>query len=480
MPDTKYLQHNPNDFLRHYGSAQVWALLFVDVSIAQALLYLFGMLRNDSFETPYRVLSLVAVLLMVTVYQWLGIYLHLRTGGLLNEARSLLKAWVTVIFLLAVIGFVTKTNEIYSREVLLKWSVLGYLGQLGFHMILRFVLRVLRAQGYNSRRALLVGNGPEALRFAHRLGRNPWIGITVQGYVNGPPGSESESAAQLRRLGMNHLGGMGDLTRLVKEHRVDLVYLTLPLKESHAIEEIARQLIPLHVDLHWVPDISAFQLINHGVREIEGQPILCLSDSPMDGLGRFGKWIEDKLIASAILAISCPALAAIAIAVKLSSPGPVIFKQRRAGLNGQVIEVWKFRTMYVHSEQPGQITQARPGDVRITRIGAFLRRTSLDEFPQFFNVLGGSMSIVGPRPHALEHNGYYEQQIDAYMLRHRIKPGITGWAQVNGWRGQTDALEKMEMRVKYDLYYINNWSLLFDLRIIAMTAWTLIAGRNAL
>ena len=469
----------PNEFLRHYGSAQVWAQLIADVGIALTLLYVLGLMRNDSFPPPYQVLALLTVLLMVIVYQWLGIYLHLRTGGLLSEAHSLLKAWVTVLFLLSVIGFVTKTNQIYSREVLLKWTVLGYLGQLGFHMMLRFALRVLRSHGLNTRRALLVGSGEQALRFAERLARNPWIGIHLVGYANGSLSGEEQVREGMRRLGVNYLGGMEDVARQVKANRVGLVYLTVPLAKSHQIEGIVRELMPLHVDIHWVPDISAFELINHGVREVEGQPILCLSDSPVDGLGRLGKWLEDKLLALAILLLSSPILLLIALAVKLTSRGPVFFTQRRAGLNGQEFDVWKFRTMHVHDENPGRLTQAQPKDERVTPLGSFLRRTSLDEFPQFFNVLGGSMSIVGPRPHALEHNGYYEQQIDAYMLRHRIKPGITGWAQVNGWRGQTDVLEKMEMRVKYDLFYINNWSLLFDLRIIAMTAWTVIAGRNA-
>jgi putative colanic acid biosynthesis UDP-glucose lipid carrier transferase len=329
------------------------------------------------------------------------------------------------------------------------------------------------------RRALLVGTSQQAAQFAHRLARNPWIGIAVVGYVNGSTPNHEPDTEIAPGIDPECLGRMKDVARLVREHRVDLVYLTLPLARSHEIEGIVREVMPLHVDIHWVPDISAFELINHGMREIEGQPILCLSDSPIDGMGRMGKWLEDKLLASAILFLSSPALILIAIAVKLSSPGPIFFKQKRAGLNGKVFEVWKFRTMYIHREAPGRLSQAQPRDARVTPLGAFLRRTSLDEFPQFFNVLRGNMSIVGPRPHALEHDGFYERQIDAYMLRHRIKPGITGWAQVNGWRGQTDALEKMEMRIKYDLYYINNWSLAFDFRIIAMTAWTVIAGRNA-
>jgi putative colanic acid biosynthesis UDP-glucose lipid carrier transferase len=462
--------------LRHYGSAQVWAQIVCDTGVALAALYVLGMMRNDSFNMPYQILAMTAGLLMVIVYQWLGIYLHLRTGGFLNEARNLLKAWFTVLFLLSVVGFITKTNQIYSREVLLKWSVVGYLGQLAVHLVLRFALRYVRSRGYNQRRALLVGTGPQTVSFAERLARNPWIGIDLVGYMDSTPQPAVEHAEGLE---LRYLGDMDSVTQVVKKQRINLVYLTVPLARSSEIEGIVRELMSLHVGIHWVPDMSAFELLNHSVREIEGQPILSLSDSPINGLGRLGKWVEDKLLALAILLLCGPVLAVIAAGIKLTSPGPVLFRQKRAGLKGQVIEVWKFRTMYLHDEPLGRVTQASPSDHRITPIGLFLRRTSLDEFPQFFNVLGGSMSIVGPRPHALEHHGYYEKQIEAYMLRHRIKPGITGWAQVNGLRGQTERLEKMENRVKYDLYYINNWSLGFDFMIIAMTAWAVVTGRNA-
>ena len=465
--------------LQQYGNAQIWAKLALDTGIAMALLYVFVLERTGSFGMPYQVMALIGVLLMVTIYQWLSIYHHLRTGGLLNEARSLFKAWVTVLFMLAAIAFVTKSTEIYSREVMLKWSVFGYLGQLGIHMLLRFILRLLRSHGYNLRRAILVGGGPQTVEFAQRLARNPWVGIEVAGYANPTPFAAPDDGEAPPGSGLKYLGTMSDVPDAVTAHRADLVFITIPLERSHEIEDVVRELAALHVDIQWVPDMSAFDLINHSVREIEGQPILCLSDSPISGLGRIGKWLEDKVFASAILLISFPVLVAIGVAVKLTSPGPVFFKQKRAGLNGNTIEVYKFRTMYVHDEPDGKLTQASRDDSRITPLGAFLRRTSLDEFPQFVNVLGGSMSIVGPRPHAVEHDGYYETQIDAYMLRHRIKPGITGWAQVNGWRGSTDQLRKMEMRVKYDLHYINNWSLPFDLMIIAMTAWTVLAGKNA-
>jgi putative colanic acid biosynthesis UDP-glucose lipid carrier transferase len=212
---------------------------------------------------------------------------------------------------------------------------------------------------------------------------------------------------------------------------------------------------------------------------VAGLPIIDLNASPIVGVNRFIKELEDKVLSLLILIIISPIVLLIAIGVKLSSPGPVIFKQNRHGWDGRPIKVYKFRTMEVHEECEGQVTQACKYDVRVTKFGAFLRRTSLDELPQFFNVLQGRMSIVGPRPHAIEHSNQYKDQIDAYMLRHKVKPGITGWAQVNGWRGQTDTLEKMKKRVEYDLYYIENWTVWLDLKIIFMSLFTGFVHKNA-
>jgi len=233
------------------------------------------------------------------------------------------------------------------------------------------------------------------------------------------------------------------------------------------------------LDVHWVPDVSTLELLNHGAYDIDGQPVLSLSDSPHAGTRRMIKAVEDRVLAAAILLLASPLLLFVAAAVKLTSPGPVLFKQTRAGLQGEEIVIYKFRSMVAHEEPQGRVSQAVRKDPRLTPIGSLLRRTSLDELPQFINVLQGRMSIVGPRPHALEHDSYYAERIRAYMLRHRVKPGITGWAQVNDWRGETDTPEKMRMRIEYDLYYINNYSLAFDLLIIVMTLWHVLRGNNA-
>jgi putative colanic acid biosynthesis UDP-glucose lipid carrier transferase len=233
------------------------------------------------------------------------------------------------------------------------------------------------------------------------------------------------------------------------------------------------------ISIRFVLDIFGLDLLSHSISDLAGFPMLNLNASPMVGVNRMVKALEDRIIAFFILIFISPILLGIAISVKLTSKGPVLFKQLRHGWDGRIIKVYKFRTMYVHQETHGKVTQATQNDKRITRLGKFLRRTSLDELPQFFNVLQGRMSIVGPRPHAIEHNEFYKDSIKAYMQRHKVKPGITGWAQVNGWRGETDHLGKMEKRVEYDLFYIENWSLGLDLKIIFLTIFQGFFHKNA-
>ena len=260
--------------------------------------------------------------------------------------------------------------------------------------------------------------------------------------------------------------------------RADQVWIALPLAHEARIREITRLLEDSTVSLNFVPDIFVHSLLNYSIDELAGLPVVNLRSSPVTGAAHALKLSEDILVASLAIVLTAPLMAAIAMAIKLEGRGPVLFKQRRYGINGDEIIMWKFRTMSV-LEDGAQVPQARRGDPRVTRIGAFLRRTSLDELPQFFNVLQGKMSVVGPRPHAVAHNEQYRKLIDRYMLRHQVKPGITGWAQVNGWRGETEKLEKMENRVKFDLEYISNWSIWLDLRIIVLTLCKGLVGKSA-
>jgi putative colanic acid biosysnthesis UDP-glucose lipid carrier transferase len=269
-----------------------------------------------------------------------------------------------------------------------------------------------------------------------------------------------------------------NMLSIIERHDVRTVYFAIPLGDSDLIEDMYFQLLDRHVAVHWVPDIFSLLLVNHSVREMAGLPVLTLSETPLTGTRLLLKAVEDRALATLILLLVAPLLLLIALAIKFDSPGPVFFRQARKGWSGKVFHIWKFRSMRIHQPEGGVVQQATRNDPRITRVGAFLRKTSLDELPQVFNVLTGEMSLVGPRPHAVQHDEEYSKRIDAYLARHNIKPGITGLAQVRGLRGETRDVEQMQQRIEADIEYINNWSLWLDLSILVRTLGAL-TGKNA-
>ena len=272
---------------------------------------------------------------------------------------------------------------------------------------------------------------------------------------------------------------LADLTLLVRGRAIRELWLALPISQERTIHKLVTEFRDDFVNIRFIPDVRSLSFFNHAVVDLLGVPAINLAASPITDLKVLPKRVFDRLFAAVVLLGLAPLLIVLAVAVKLSSPGPVFFKQKRKGIDGYEFEIYKFRSMKVHVETAGHITQAKKGDKRVTRVGAFLRRTSLDELPQFINVLRGEMSVVGPRPHALEHDDIYKDLVKGYMYRYRIKPGITGWAQVNGFRGETDRIEKMMGRVKLDLYYMQHWSFGLDMKIVAMTFWKGFAGANA-
>ena len=274
---------------------------------------------------------------------------------------------------------------------------------------------------------------------------------------------------------------IGNLETLVKhahEGRIDMVYIALPMRAETRVRELIAKLSDTTVSVYLVPDFFMFDLLHASWGNVGDLPVVSISETPFYGVDGFVKRMEDIILASLFLMLVAIPMVFIAIGVKLSSPGPLFFRQRRYGLRGNEIEVWKFRTMSV-MEDDDNVIQAKKDDPRVTRFGAFLRRTSLDELPQLINVLQGNMSLVGPRPHAVAHNEFYRKQVDRYMLRHKVKPGITGLAQVNGWRGETDSLDKMQKRIEFDLAYIQNWSLWLDLQIIFRTMFLVFSDKSA-
>ncbi len=330
---------------------------------------------------------------------------------------------------------------------------------------LRYFLRWMRRKGYNRRSVVIAGAGDLGRKVIKELAQNAWIGLDIIACFDDK--YQNESFESIENIPVK--GTLDDLHKFVEENSIHEIWITMPLRAEMRVKMLLKDLRHSTVNVKFVPDIFGFNLLNHSFTQISGIPVINLSASPMTGINRAIKAIEDRTLAFLILLVCMPFMIFIAIAVKLSSPGPIIFRQIRHGCDGKKIEIWKFRSMYVHTEPTGHITQARENDARITRIGSFLRNHNLDELLQFIHVLQGHMSIVGPRPHAVEHNIFYRDEIDLYMKRHIVKPGITGWAQVNGLHGETDTIEKMRKRVEYDLYYIENWSLLFDIKIILIT-----------
>jgi len=429
---------------------------------------------NLDFPRNYIFVLTGGFLLCLAVFPFFDIYRPYRGASLWAETQTLASAWTAVFAGLVVALFVTKTSTDFSRLWIGQWAIAGFLSLVVFRMALRGGLRLLRRHGFNLRFVAIAGAGDLGRDVARRLAASPWTGLKVVGFYDDDPRLQQQTFE-----GVQVRGGLHRMPGEVAELGIDQVWIALPLHHDKQVRSLVGRLIRLPVQVTFVPDIYGVQLLNHSIGEVAGFPVIHLVESPLAGVKGLVKVIEDKFLAALILLTTMPLMLLIAIGVKLSFPGPVFFGQLRGGLRGERIWVWKFRTMKHHADPRGKITQALPGDSRTTAFGAFLRRTSLDELPQFFNVLEGDMSIVGPRPHAVEHDEFYQRQIDAYMLRHYVKPGITGWAQINGWRGETGEIEKMEMRVKHDLYYINNWSLWFDLRIIFMTVFMMIAGKNA-
>ncbi len=425
----------------------------------------------DALPLDYTAVVVIAALLVALLFPLIGVYRSWRARGLRAPVGQALLGWVVTFTLILLMLVLVKKNEQFSRW----WMGLWFLSTAAALLLLRvgvyMLLRTLRAHGYNLRKAVVVGCGAQAQALLQRARDPAWAGFEVAAVFD--PGVD---ACHVEGASVQPLAGLG---AFVAAHAIDEVWVSLPLAQSTLLEPVLAQLRNSTANVRYMPDMLGLFLLNHSVTEILDTPMLDLTVTPMQGFNRALKRAEDALLSMLILLLISPLLLLIALAVKLTSRGPVLFRQKRHGWDGREIEVWKFRSMRLHHEAPGALTQARREDPRLTRFGAFLRHSSLDELPQFFNVLKGDMSIVGPRPHAVEHNALYMGLIDHYALRHTVKPGITGWAQINGWRGETETVDKMKGRIEHDLYYIEHWSLGFDLRIIALTLVRGFVHKNA-
>ena len=424
--------------------------------------------------TPeYTIMILMLMGLMAVIYNQYAIYRS--NTNFTIKIWSLYKAWTASFMMLVLIGFLSKQGELFSRLLVGEIYLLGFLSQALLHYLIRASQLAIIKHTHQADKVIMLGSGNLADYLFQKISHNPWLGEEVVGAVTLDVPSE---AAKNAKTSPPWLGTVKDLPELIETHQIRTAYIVIPLEASALVEDVYFHLLDKNIAVHWVPDIFSLRLVNHSVREIAGIPVLTLSETPLTGTHLLAKTIEDFVLALLILILISPVLLIVAIAVKLDSPGPIFFRQNRAGWNGKIFRIWKFRSMYVHQPEQGKLKQATKDDPRITRVGAFIRKTSLDELPQVFNVLTGDMSLVGPRPHAIQHDEEYSRRIADYFARHNIKPGITGLAQVRGLRGETSEIHLMAQRIESDIEYINNWSVWLDLSILMRTLGAL-SGKNA-
>lgn len=387
--------------------------------------------------------------------------------------RNIVAGWAIMASLLLFFGYASRYIKQFEQESILLLLWVLPLAQLGAHLLFRFSIPYVTIFQGGEKAAVIAGMNDQGVALAQRMIENPYISTTVAGFF--------DDRTPERLVGKELfpvLGRLSDLPSYVNEHRIEVIYLSLPMATQSRILRLLEELRDTTASIYFVPDTFVTDLVQGRVDFVGEIPVVAVCETPFSGLDGAIKRIGDVIFSIVILTLLLPLLLCIAVAVKLSSPGPVIFRQRRYGLNGEEIVVYKFRSMTVQ-EDGAKVIQARKDDARVTRLGAFLRRTSLDELPQFVNVLQGRMSIVGPRPHAISHNELYRKLIRGYMVRHKVKPGITGWAQVNGFRGETETVEKMQRRIDFDLEYLRHWSLRLDIFIIVKTVMVVFRDRHA-
>jgi putative colanic acid biosynthesis UDP-glucose lipid carrier transferase len=448
------------DTLGQNNLLSVFESLLSPLSIICAL-WAVTLYFEDSLYAPYLILAVMVFALTYPGRSRLQPTFWMVVGDILLN-------WFWVAGLLGITGVLTGYIKEFSSDALLAWVWFAPVVELTASVVLRTAApALLKLQG-PPQRALIVGMNEQGMALARMLKTTPLSHIEFAGFV------DSREALRLDHhvdgdSSYRLLGKLSELAELVRSSHAQIIYLSLPMASQPRILQLLDELKDTTASIYFVPDMFVTDLIQGHPEAVCGMPVISVCETPFRGFDGFAKRASDVVFSVLILIMIAPLLLGIAIAIKATTPGPIIFKQRRYGLDGEEILVYKFRSMSV-TEDGSTIKQAQKNDTRITPLGAFLRKTSLDELPQFVNVLQGRMSIVGPRPHAVAHNEMYRKLIKGYMVRHKVKPGITGWAQVNGFRGETDTLDKMQGRIDYDLDYLRHWSLRLDIHIILRTA----------
>jgi Undecaprenyl-phosphate glucose phosphotransferase len=432
-------------------------------------------IRFEYIETHTFTVAFVAfaAALSLAIFPGFGIYQSWRGRSKLQLACQISLAWLVVQGCALTLMFSLHRIDYVSRLWFAYWTAMSGGLMIAGHLITHALLAHVRSSGINIHQVAIVGCGKHCDSVVRKIDREKDSGFRAVAAFNATP----DSTRLNTRVPV--FEDHDAFVEYVRTQNVNEVWLALPLSHEPTILRFVNEFREDLINVRFIPDVRSLALFESGVTDLLGQPAINLVASPMSASAKFKKDLFDRTFALCALIAVSPILLGCAIAVKLSSSGPVFFKQRRKGADGRVFLIYKFRSMRMHTEQAGVVRQATRNDPRVTRVGAFLRRTSLDELPQFFNVLRGDMSVVGPRPHALEHDDLYQKVVSGYIHRYRIKPGITGWAQVNGFRGETDRIEKMEGRVAHDLYYLGNWSFGLDMKIIAATIFKGLRHTNA-
>jgi len=445
-------------------SGYVWLHRLFDSIIPVFVLGFLTQLFAVPWHDRYSLLGVVGSFLFVTLNQLLGIYDGWWGRSFFTSIRMVFNAWLITWVLLVILAVMFKKSVEYSRLVTFSWVFTTFIALVGYRGLLRVFRAYYSKQGFWTRKVAIVGAGSTGSYIANIMQKNTYLGYQTVGFYDDNP------EKNLLQQSLMFCGNTKQAVVDAQNGKFQELYLCLSLGDEEKIISLLNELADTTVVVKYVPDYFAFDLLHSQWSDLKGIPIVSVYDSPMSStLARFIKRIEDIVITCLILFCLWPLMLLISIGVKLSSSGPLLYRQTRIGWNGQPFTILKFRTMVVHSEK-GILTQAIPDDKRVTRFGSLLRKTSVDELPQLFNVLLGQMSLVGPRPHAVAHHEYYNQLVDKYMQRHLIKPGLTGYAQIKGFRGETRTVDQMAKRIEMDRYYINNWSLVMDLKIIAISA----------
>jgi Undecaprenyl-phosphate glucose phosphotransferase len=440
---------------------QANTLLVVLVSFLLAYWLRFG---YTALPPGYLVALLVTLLLCAVVFPATGAFRREFEWAFMRKLRRLIAGWAIVVLVLVSLSAMLKVTSYFSRIGFGSWVLICGFGLVAILMVSHAAAVRIRKSGKDCRDIVLVGAGDAARRVEEQIRRDPLSGMNLVACF-GEPWSDTE------------VRPIQELAPYLAEHRVTAVWIAVPWEDKLLLDLGLEALKSAVVDVNVVPDLHQYRLLNQSIGEWAGLPVISLAGTPMTDAERSLKTFMDRVGALVLTLLLSPLLLLIAMLIRMSDGGPVIYRQRRHGIGGESIDILKFRTM---KAEPGdaEFRQAAPNDERVTGLGRFLRRTSLDELPQILNVLKGEMSLVGPRPHPLALNEEFKSRIPRYMLRHKVKPGITGWSQVNGFRGQTDTPEKMALRIEHDLWYIQNWSLWLDLKILLMTPFAMM-HRNA-